>query len=139
MCGACCEGLRLCLHKTFIVPSPNFSYLSWWSMCLCRQWQTLSHFISCKHTRATSSNVFYHLSSVNPTGHKDYACVLCFFFFIPYHTIIRLRKAKGSGQMNRSFAQLGCNQLIRCVNQSKNGVVKHLQSNFKIFMNDYKG
>ncbi|KAL2334565.1 hypothetical protein Fmac_015778 [Flemingia macrophylla] len=37
--------------------------------------------ISCKHTQDTSSNVFYHLSSVNPTGYKDYACVLHFLFY----------------------------------------------------------
>ncbi|KAL2336584.1 hypothetical protein Fmac_011030 [Flemingia macrophylla] len=35
--------------------------------------QTMTNFeplISCKHTQDTSSNVFYHLSSVNPTGRE---------------------------------------------------------------------
>jgi len=89
-----CYVWRL-LRGTQVVPSQkyqnditllsNITYLTQWSMFLCRQWQTLSLFTSYKHTRDTSSNVFYHPNSVNPTGYKYYAHIL--HFFIPHHLI----------------------------------------------------
>lgn len=43
-----------------------------WNAYSCRLWQTLSHFISCKHTRDIYLSAYFHLSSVNHRGNSLY-------------------------------------------------------------------
>lgn len=55
-----------------IVYSTLISCLTYamWNVYSCRLWQTLSHFISCKHTRDIYLSAYFHLSSVNHRGNS---------------------------------------------------------------------